>query len=198
MGRIDGFAWRLEEAAFVAYSHHSMTARDALDRTIRLVRDFVADDVSDMSKYGLEASKPAWLRIEIKRRVSNIVPEGEKAKGFFVKPTIFSEVTAGMRIAREEIFGPVACAMRFGDAEEAARIANGTIYGLAAAVWTRDLKLAHRMASEIRAGTVWINGYNVLDAASPFGGYKQSGWGREMGHEVLELYTQTKAVVLGL
>jgi len=124
--------------------------------------------------------------------------EGEKAKGFFVKPTIFSEVTAGMRIAREEIFGPVACAMRFGDAEEAARIANGTIYGLAAAVWTRDLKLAHRMASEIRAGTVWINGYNVLDAASPFGGYKQSGFGRDLGAEALEQYTNVKSVWVGL
>jgi len=124
--------------------------------------------------------------------------EGEKAQGFFVKPAIFADVTPQMRIAREEIFGPVLCVMRFRDEEEALRISNGTIYGLAAAVWTRDLKLAHRMAAGIRAGSVWINSYNAFDAASPFGGYKQSGFGRDLGAEALEQYTSVKSIWVAL
>jgi len=123
---------------------------------------------------------------------------GEKGKGYFVKPTIFIGVAPGMRIAREEIFGPVVCAMRFRDAEEAVSLANATVYGLASAVWTRDLKLAHRVASEIEAGTVWINTYNAFDAASPFGGYKQSGFGRDLGAEALEQYTNVKSVWIAL
>jgi acyl-CoA reductase-like NAD-dependent aldehyde dehydrogenase len=115
-----------------------------------------------------------------------------------VKPSIFADVTPQMRIAREEIFGPVLCVMRFRDEEEALRISNGTIYGLAAAVWTRDLKLAHRMAAGIRAGSVWINSYNAFDAASPFGGYKQSGFGRDLGAEALEQYTSVKSIWVAL
>jgi len=88
--------------------------------------------------------------------------DGEKANGYFIKPTIFSEVAPHMRIAQEEIFGPVLCAMRFRDAVDAIRIANGTIYGLASAVWTRDIKLAHRIAGELKAGSVWINTYNAF------------------------------------
>jgi aldehyde dehydrogenase (NAD+) len=124
--------------------------------------------------------------------------EGDKAKGFFVKPTVFSDVRPEMRIAREEIFGPVVSAIRFSDAEEAVRIANGTTYGLAAAVWTRDVKLAHRMAAEIKAGTVWINTYNGFDSASPFGGYKQSGFGRDLGANAIEQYTNVKSVWVGM
>ena len=120
--------------------------------------------------------------------------EGEKARGFFLKPTVFSEVMPEMRIAREEIFGPVASAIRFGDTEEAVRIANGTVYGLAAAVWTRDVRLAHRVAGEIKAGSVWINTYNGFDSGSPFGGYKQSGFGRDLGSYALEQYTNVKSV----
>jgi aldehyde dehydrogenase (NAD+) len=124
--------------------------------------------------------------------------EGEKSKGFFVKPTIFSDVTPGMRIAQEEIFGPVLCAMRFRDASEAIRIANGTVYGLASAVWTRDIKLAHRVAGELKAGSVWINTYNAFDSGSPFGGYKQSGFGRDLGSYALEQYTSVKSVWVAL
>ncbi len=124
--------------------------------------------------------------------------EGEKANGFYVKPAVFADVRPEMRIAREEIFGPVACAIRFRDAEEAVRIANETAYGLAAAVWTRDIRLAHRMAADLKAGTVWINTYNSLDSASPFGGVKQSGFGRDLGAEALEQYTNVKSVWVAL
>jgi phenylacetaldehyde dehydrogenase len=115
-------------------------------------------------------------------------------KGYFVKPTVLVNTNETMKVVREEIFGPVVTAIPFRDPEEIAKKANDTIYGLAAGVWSRDIKKAHRVASLLRAGTVWINCYNVFDAALPFGGYKQSGWGREMGHEVLEQYTEVKAV----
>ena len=124
--------------------------------------------------------------------------EGDKAKGFYIKPTVFSEVRPEMKIAREEIFGPVVCAMRFADVDEAVRIANGTIYGLAAAVWTRDVGLAHRVAADIKAGSVWINTYNGFDSASPFGGYKQSGFGRDLGANAIEQYTNVKSVWVAL
>jgi len=124
--------------------------------------------------------------------------EGAKSKGFFVKPAVFSEARPEMKIAQEEIFGPVLTALRFRDAEEAVGIANGTIYGLVSAVWTRDLRLAHRLASQIRAGSVWINTYNGFDTGSPFGGYKQSGFGRDLGAHALEQYTSVKSVWVAL
>jgi len=114
--------------------------------------------------------------------------------GYFVEPTVLIDTKPDMKIVKEEIFGPVVTAISFSDPEEVLPTANNSIYGLAAAVWTRDISKAHRTASKLRAGTVWINCYNVFDAALPFGGYKQSGWGREMGHDALELYTETKAV----
>jgi phenylacetaldehyde dehydrogenase len=115
-------------------------------------------------------------------------------KGYFVEPTVFVDTKEDMKIVQEEIFGPVVVAMPFTEPEEVLPRANDNIYGLAAGVWTRDIGKAHRMAAHLQAGTVWINCYNVFDASLPFGGYKQSGWGREMGHEVLNNYTQTKAV----
>jgi aldehyde dehydrogenase (NAD+) len=124
--------------------------------------------------------------------------DGDKSKGFFVKPTIFADVKPKMKIACEEIFGPVVSAIRFREPEEAVEIANCTVYGLAAAIWTRDIRLAHKMASEIKAGSVWINTYNNFDAGSPFGGYKQSGYGRDLGSYALEQYTNVKSVWVAL
>ncbi len=115
-------------------------------------------------------------------------------KGYFVKPTVLVNTNDDMKVVREEIFGPVVTAIPFRDTDELVKKANNTEYGLAAGVWTRDIQKAHRIASQMRAGTVWINCYNIFDAALPFGGYKQSGWGREMGHEVLEHYTEVKSV----
>jgi len=115
-------------------------------------------------------------------------------RGYFVEPTVLVNAREDMKVVREEIFGPVVAAMPFSDPEEILPRANDSEYGLAAAVWTKDISKAHRTAEMLRAGTVWINCYNIFDAALPFGGYKQSGWGREMGHEVLNNYTQTKAI----
>jgi phenylacetaldehyde dehydrogenase len=114
--------------------------------------------------------------------------------GYFVEPTVLVDVKPHMKVVREEIFGPVVTAIPFSAPEDVAAFANDSMYGLAAAVWTRDLSKAHRMAAKLRAGTVWINCYNVFDNALPFGGYKQSGWGRESGHAVLEMYTEIKSV----
>ena len=114
--------------------------------------------------------------------------------GYFVEPTVMVKTNPNMKVVREEIFGPVVCASPFRDIDDLVAQANQSEYGLAAGIWTSDISKAHRIAHKLRAGTVWINCYNVFDASLPFGGYKQSGWGREMGHEVLELYTEVKTV----
>jgi aldehyde dehydrogenase (NAD+)/phenylacetaldehyde dehydrogenase len=119
-------------------------------------------------------------------------------KGYFLQPTVFGGVTPAMTIAREEIFGPVLAAIDFADLDEAIARANDSPYGLAAAVWTKDLKKAHHVARKLQAGTVWVNSYNVYDTAVPFGGYKQSGFGREMSVHALEHYTQLKSVWVDL
>ncbi|MEJ2371131.1 MAG: aldehyde dehydrogenase family protein [Gemmatimonadales bacterium] len=118
--------------------------------------------------------------------------------GYFVQPTVFDDVTRDMTIAREEIFGPVLATLTFNGVEEAIERANDSMYGLAAAVWTSDVKKAHTVASRLKAGTVWINTYNLYDPASPFGGYKESGYGRDLGRHALEGYTQVKSVWVNL
>jgi phenylacetaldehyde dehydrogenase len=148
------------------------------------------------------------------RRVNSFLKSGEEQgarttaggrhhfdRGYFVQPTVLSNVHPGMKVVDEEIFGPVVVAQSFSsdaDLDRLAAQANDSIYGLAASVWTRDLSAAHKMARRIKAGTVWVNCHNVFDAALPFGGYKQSGWGREMGAEVLNNYTEVKAVTIKL
>ncbi|HUF63002.1 MAG TPA: aldehyde dehydrogenase family protein [Verrucomicrobiales bacterium] len=123
-------------------------------------------------------------------------PGGELAGGCFIEPTVFAGVTNDMRIAREEIFGPVVCALPFRDLPDAIQKGNDSSYGLAAGVWTRDLRKAHQAAAALEAGTVWVNCYNAFDNASPWGGFKQSGWGREKGPYGLDLFTQIKSVVV--
>ena len=125
-------------------------------------------------------------------------PGGDLSHGYFMRPTVFDQVRDDMTIAREEIFGPVVVALPFEEVEEVAARANRSIYGLAAGVWTSDVKKVHTIAAALKAGVIWVNTYNQFDAAAPFGGYKQSGYGREMGHAVLDAYTQTKTVWVGL
>ena len=128
--------------------------------------------------------------------VGGQAPEGALASGCFVEPTVFTGVNNAMRIAKEDIFGPVVCALPFRDLPDAVAQGNDSPYGLAAGVWTRDLRKAHQTAAALRTGTVWVNCYNAFDNASPWGGFKQSGWGREKGPYGLDLFTEIKSVVV--
>lgn len=140
--------------------------------------------------------------IEAGKKEAKLIAGGNPAKvngrGYYVEATIFDDARPGMKIVDEEIFGPVLAVLTFDDLEEGIELANRTMYGLAAGIWTRDIQKAHRVARAIKAGTVWVNTYNFYDAAAPFGGYKQSGFGRELGREALEAYTEVKTVWVGL
>jgi len=166
-----------------------MTIGDPMDSGTRLGAIVSEEQLERVLRY-VEVGKEEGARL---------VTGGERqtvdGKGNFVSATVFADVDPEMTIAREEIFGPVAAVIPFDDVEDCVEKANATIYGLAAGVWTRDIGKAHRLAREIQAGTVWINTYNRYDSASPFGGYKQSGFGRDLGWEAaLEKYTQVKSV----
>ena len=124
--------------------------------------------------------------------------EAPSSPGYFVRPTVLANVRPDMRVVREEIFGPVVVAQRFEDLDEIAALANDTPYGLAASVWSRDVSAVHRLVPKIRAGTVWVNCHNFVDPAMPFGGFKQSGFGRESGRAVFEMYTELKSVCIAI
>jgi phenylacetaldehyde dehydrogenase len=180
--------------------------------------DKVVDGVSQVAKNirlgpGMEASTNMGPLVSQEQldRVCGYLDSGVKqgarpvtggkkveGRGYFVEPTVLVDVNPTMKVVCEEIFGPVVTAIPFSSIDEVLSSSNQSEYGLAAAVWTSDVHKAHTLASKLRAGTVWINCYNVFNAALPFGGYKQSGWGREMGHDALELYTETKAVCVRL
>jgi phenylacetaldehyde dehydrogenase len=119
-------------------------------------------------------------------------------RGYFFEPTVFTNTTANMRIVREEIFGPVLTALAWSDVDDLIAQANNSEYGLSAGIWTNDIKHAHRAAAALKAGTVWINCYNLVDPSTPFGGFKQSGWGREHGRQAMELYSETKSIWVNL
>ena len=180
-----------------------------VEKVAARARKMVAGDPLDMNtRLGAISSKAQLERVlnyvDIARREgASLVAGGSRTdigtgKGYFMQPTVFADVRPEMTIAREEIFGPVLAAIEFGDVDEAIARANDSIYGLAAGVWTRDLKKAHYVASKLQAGLVWVNTYNVYDVGASFGGYKQSGFGRELGQHALGYYTQLKTVWVDL
>jgi acyl-CoA reductase-like NAD-dependent aldehyde dehydrogenase len=184
-------------------------AEEIRGRILERAKKMVAGDPLDpKTRLGALVSKTQMERVlgyiaTGKKEGATLLSGGERTavngKGYFVQPTVFEGVGREMTIAREEIFGPVLAMMTFTDGMTgAAELANATIYGLAAGIWTRDIKKALRTAREIRAGTVWVNTYNMYDAASPFGGFKQSGFGRDLGVHALEGYTQVKSVWVDL
>ena len=170
----------------------------------------IGDPMDDKTQMGPQVSEVQLNRIkgyvQIARKEGATVftggespqLEGDFKNGYFFQPTIFSEVKNKMRVAQEEIFGPVTCAITFKDEDDLLKQANETIFGLSAGIWTQDITRAHRFAKNVHAGVVWINTFNMFNAASPFGGFKQSGYGREMGKHALELYTQIKSVWVDL
>jgi aldehyde dehydrogenase (NAD+) len=166
---------------------------DPMDKTTRMGPVVSAQQLETVLGY-VEAGR---------REGATLAAGGERVRvgdgrGYFVQPTVFTGVSNGMRIAREEIFGPVLSVIPFKDADDAIAQGNETFYGLAAAVWTRDVGKALRAARALRAGTVWVNAYNLFDAALPFGGFKESGFGRELGQAGLDLYTEVKSVWVDL
>jgi acyl-CoA reductase-like NAD-dependent aldehyde dehydrogenase len=180
-----------------------------MEKLAARAKKMVAGDPLDpKTRYGALASKKQLETVQryveiAKKEGATLVAGGERAdigtgKGYFFQPTVFDNVAPESTISREEIFGPVLAAIEFADLDEAIARANDSQYGLAAAVWTRDIKKAHYVARKLQAGTVWINTYNVYDTAAPFGGYKASGFGREMSSHALEHYTQVKSVWVDL
>jgi len=170
-----------------------MQPADPLDPKTRLGAIVSQEQMQTVLSYVEAGKKEGAKLIAGGNRVSV-----DGGKGFFLEPTIFGEVTNDMKIAQEEIFGPVLATLSFDDVDQVIDLANRNQYGLAAAVWTRDIKKAHNVSRQLRAGTVWINTYGLMDAALPFGGYKSSGFGRELGKHAIEHYTEVKTVWLNM
>jgi phenylacetaldehyde dehydrogenase len=189
------------------YAHRRVFDKVVADVAAEAKKIRIGHALSDGTQMGPLVSK------EQLERVSSYIDQGESDgativtggdrignDGYFIEPTILTDIRPDMSVVREEIFGPVLCAMRFDDddLDRIAKEANQTMYGLAGSIWTRDLSLAHQMVRKIKAGMVGVNMHGSIDPALPFGGFKQSGWGREKGRDVLELYTEVKSVVMAL
>jgi aldehyde dehydrogenase (NAD+) len=187
---------------FIQRKHFDNVVADMASHAKSIKQGAGLDDQTQMGPLVSVEQQNRVLRY-IEKGVSEgaeLLTGGKKPRdeGYFVEPTIFADVNDDMTIAKEEIFGPVIAALPFDDLDEVVKRANSSEYGLAAGLWTRDVANAHYIASKLRAGTVWVNCYNVFDAASPFGGYKQSGIGREMGSYALNNYTEVKSVWISM
>jgi acyl-CoA reductase-like NAD-dependent aldehyde dehydrogenase len=189
------------------YAHVSCFDRvvDAITAAARKLK--VGNGLLPDSDLGPLVSQEQWDRVnsyvDIGRSEGASLLVGGKRpehlqRGYFFEPTVFANATADMRITREEIFGPVLTALPWKDLDDLVKQANDSEYGLSAGIWTNDIKHAHRAAAALKAGTVWVNCYNLIDPATPFGGFKQSGWGREHGRQAMELYSEVKSVWVNL
>lgn len=187
----------------VERSVHDQVVEQLAERARKLVP---GDPFDSKTRLGAVVSKhqqeTVLSYIEAGKREAKLIAGGNPAqvngKGYYIEATVFDDAKPGMKIVDEEIFGPVLAVLTFDGVEEAVQLANHTMYGLAAGIWTRDITKAHTVARAVRAGTVWVNTYNLYDSAAPFGGFKASGFGRDLGREALDGYTETKTVWVGL
>ena len=206
-GAADGIFYNQGEACAAGsriYAHRSVYDEVVAGVSAAANSITVGDGFDPSSFIGPLVSKEHHAKVtsyvDLGREEGTVAAGGDYATegGYFVRPTVFTDVTDQSRVVREEIFGPVVSILPFDDTDEVVRRANDTSYGLTAGVWTESIATAHRVADAIKAGTVWVNCYGVFDAAMPFGGYKESGWGREMGGIVLDDYTESKTVCIRL